>query len=62
VTEALFDLQPQLVESDYRAAFTETVTRFRRRAMLVLLTELNEQAARSTSCPRFRSSRGAISS
>lgn len=45
VTEALFDLQPQLVESDYRGAFTETVTRFRRRAMLVLLTELNEQAA-----------------
>src|SRR4051794_12041165 len=45
VTEALFDLEPQLVESDYRGAFTETVTRFRRRAMLVLLTELNEQAA-----------------
>jgi len=45
VTEALFDLEPQLVESDYRGAFTEVVTRFRRRAMLVLLTELNEQAA-----------------
>jgi len=45
VTEALFDLEPQLVESDYRGAFAEAVTRFRRRAMLVLLTELNEQAA-----------------
>jgi uncharacterized protein (DUF58 family) len=45
VTEALFDLEPQLVESDYRGAFAETVVRFRRRAMLVLLTELNEQAA-----------------
>jgi uncharacterized protein (DUF58 family) len=45
VTEALFDLEPQLVESDYRGAFAEVVTRFRRRAMLVLLTELNEQAA-----------------
>ena len=45
VTEALFDLQPQLVESDYRAAFGEAVVRFRRRAMLVLITELNEQAA-----------------
>lgn len=45
VTEALFDLEPQLVESDYSGAFAETVVRFRRRAMLVLLTELNEQAA-----------------
>ena len=45
VTEALFDLQPNLVESDYQGAFAETVVRFRRRAMLVLLTELNEQAA-----------------
>jgi uncharacterized protein (DUF58 family) len=45
VTEALFDLQPQLVETDYRGAFAEAVVRFRRRAMLVLLTELNEQAA-----------------
>jgi uncharacterized protein (DUF58 family) len=45
VTEALFDLQPELVETDYRGAFAETIVRFRRRAMLVLLTELNEQAA-----------------
>lgn len=45
VTEALFDLEPQLVETDYRSAFAEAVVRFRRRAMLVLLTELNEQAA-----------------
>jgi uncharacterized protein (DUF58 family) len=45
VTEALFDLEPELVESDYRSAFAETIVRFRRRALLVLLTELNEQAA-----------------
>ena len=45
VTESLFDLEPQLVETDYRGAFAEAVVRFRRRAMLVLLTELNEQAA-----------------
>jgi len=45
VTEALFDLEPQLVESDYSGAFAQTVARFRRRAMLVLLTELNEHAA-----------------
>ena len=44
-TEALFDLEPQLVESDYSGAFAQTVARFRRRALLVLLTELNEQAA-----------------
>ncbi len=45
VTEALFDLEPELVETDYRSAFAETIVRFRRRALLVLLTELNEQAA-----------------
>src|SRR4029079_1883206 len=45
VTEALFDLQPELVETDYRGAFADTIVRFRRRALLVLITELNEQAA-----------------
>jgi uncharacterized protein (DUF58 family) len=44
VTEALFDLQPELVETDYRSAFADTLIRFRRRALLVLLTELSEQA------------------
>jgi uncharacterized protein (DUF58 family) len=45
VTESLFDLEPQLVETDNRGAFAEAVVRFRRRALIVLLTELNEQAA-----------------
>ena len=45
VTEALFDLEPELVETDYRSAFTEVVARYRRRVLLVLLTELSEQAA-----------------
>ena len=45
VTDALFDLEPELVETDYRTAFAETIVRFRRRSLLVLLTELNEQAA-----------------
>jgi uncharacterized protein (DUF58 family) len=45
VTDTLFDLDPRLVETDYQGAFAEAVVRFRRRAMLVLLTELNEQAA-----------------
>src|SRR5947208_13972806 len=36
VTEAMYTLEPQLAESDYRGAFTETLARFRRRALLVL--------------------------
>jgi len=42
VTEAMYTLQPRLVESDYRRAFSQTLSRFRRRALLVLLTELAE--------------------
>jgi uncharacterized protein (DUF58 family) len=44
VTEAMYTLEPALAESDYRGAFTETLARFRRRALLVVLTELVEQA------------------
>ena len=51
VTEAMYRLQPQLVESDYRGAFVETLSRFRRRAMLIVLTELSEQAVAETLLP-----------
>ena len=51
VTEALYDLQPRLVESDYLGAFSATVARFRRRALLVLLTELTEEAVAETLLP-----------
>jgi uncharacterized protein (DUF58 family) len=51
VTEAMYQLQPMLVESDYRGAFAETLARFRRRAMLVILTELAEQAVSETLLP-----------
>ena len=51
VTEAMYRLEPQLSESDYRGAFAETVTRFRRRAMLVVLTELSDQAVAETLLP-----------
>jgi uncharacterized protein (DUF58 family) len=51
VTEALYDLEPQLVESDYRGAFAATVARFRRRALLVLVTELAEEAMTETLVP-----------
>lgn len=42
VTEALYDLAPQLSASDYRGAFSEVLARFQRRAMLCLFTELDE--------------------
>ena len=51
VTEALYDLEPRLVESDYRGAFTTTLGRFRRRALLVLVTELTEEAVSETLVP-----------
>jgi uncharacterized protein (DUF58 family) len=40
VIDALYMLEPVLAESDYAGAFTETLARFRRRTMLVLLTDL----------------------
>ncbi|MCU1460816.1 MAG: hypothetical protein JWO37_891 [Acidimicrobiales bacterium] len=51
VTEAMYSLEPQLVESDYRGAFGQTLTRFRRRALLVVFTELAEQAMAETLLP-----------
>jgi len=51
VTEAMYALEPKLVESDYRAAFSATLARFRRRTMLVVFTELAEQALTETLLP-----------
>ena len=51
VSEALYDLQPALVESDHRGAFTEALVRFRRRSLFVVLTELNEQSVLETLLP-----------
>jgi uncharacterized protein (DUF58 family) len=51
VTEAMYELDPRLDESDYRAAFTETMARFRRRSMLVLYTDLVEQAVMESLVP-----------
>jgi len=45
VVDAVYWLEPELYESDYRTAFSEALTRFGRRALLVVLTELAEQAA-----------------
>ncbi len=51
VTEAMYDLEPALAESNYRGAFAETLSRFRRRAMLVVFTDLVEQAVAETLLP-----------
>lgn len=51
VTEALFDLEPSLDASDYRGAFRETLARFRRRSLLVLFTDLVEQAVGESLLP-----------
>ena len=42
VTEAMYMLEPRLVESNYRRVFAQALSRFRRRALLVLLSELAE--------------------
>ncbi len=51
VTEAMYELEPQLAESDYAGAFAETLGRFRRRAMLVILTDLVEQSVGDSLVP-----------
>jgi uncharacterized protein (DUF58 family) len=51
VAEALFDLDPELAESDYRGAFTQALARFRRRSLIVLFTDLVEQAVGASLLP-----------
>ena len=51
VTEAMFDLEPVLAESDYPEAFRQTLARFRRRSLLVLLTDLAPGAATASLLP-----------
>jgi uncharacterized protein (DUF58 family) len=51
VTEAMYRLEPELAESDYRGAFTQTLARFRKRSLLVVLTELAPEAVNETLIP-----------
>ena len=51
INEAMFSLDPELAESDYQGAFTETLARFRRRALLVILTDLGEAAITDSLLP-----------
>jgi uncharacterized protein (DUF58 family) len=51
VTDALYDLAPALAASDYQGAFAATLARFRRRALLVIHTDLVEQAVGESLLP-----------
>ncbi len=51
VASAMAGLEPLLVESDYGAAFTDIVVRQRRRALLVVLTDLSSEALVDTLVP-----------
>lgn len=51
VTDALYSLEPELNESDHAGAFAEVISRFRRRAMMVLLTDLVDGAVEDSLLP-----------
>lgn len=51
VVRAVYALEPELAESDYRAAFRRTLAAFPRRALLVLCTELADEAVTETLVP-----------
>lgn len=51
VTEAIYDLEPVLAESDHRRAFTTALARFPRRSLVVLCTELADEALADTLLP-----------
>jgi uncharacterized protein (DUF58 family) len=44
VLDAMFDLEPRLGAADYVGAFAAVLSRYRRRSLLVLLTELTSEA------------------
>jgi len=51
VIEGMYALEPALSESDYVGAFRATITRFRRRSMLVILSDLSAQAVSESLIP-----------
>lgn len=51
VVRAMYALEPELAESDYRAAFRHALAAFPRRALLVLFTELADEAVAETLVP-----------
>ncbi len=51
LTEAMYDLEPALLESDYQGAFSTMLARFRRRSLIVILSDLAEQAVGDSLLP-----------
>ncbi|CAN5788056.1 DUF58 domain-containing protein [soil metagenome] len=51
LTRELAAIEPRLVESDYRGAFASALSRFPRRSLLIVLTELANEAATQTLLP-----------
>lgn len=51
MTEAMFDLEPALAESDYSGAFSSLLSRFRRRALIVILSDLQPQMVEDSLIP-----------
>lgn len=51
VADAMYALEPVLAESDYRGAFARATARFRRRSLIVLFTDLVEQAVGESLLP-----------
>ena len=47
----MYDLEPVLAESDYRTAFMQAMARFKRRSLIVLFTDLVEQAVGESLLP-----------
>src|SRR3546814_18994941 len=51
VAEAMYALEPELAESDYAGAFGAGLARFRRRALIIVFTDLVEQAVGESLLP-----------
>lgn len=51
LSSAMHALEPELAESGYHDAFRTVLARFRRRALLVLITELSSEAVQETLLP-----------
>ncbi len=51
VTDAMYALEPELSESDYQGAFIHLLNRSRRRSLVVVFTELADEALNETLLP-----------
>jgi uncharacterized protein (DUF58 family) len=51
LTEAVYDLQPRLIESSYSSVFSHVLENHRRRSLVVLLTDLAEEVVVDTLVP-----------